>query len=153
MGRIRLASSYRYRYHCYCTYKILPDLAHRYVVQAYSRKPFQKGRYTDYQVDLSEGFIISKDKYIEFLEDKLEYIGLSDKEACDFISYWLPLMNEYEYCLVSFQKDYGEKVKIAYNIQPDNELILFVAFKGLDKPIKIEEQDLSYYNDFLEAQR
>lgn len=104
--------------------------------------------YTDYQVDLSEGFIISKDKYIEFLEDKLEYIGLSDKEACDFISYWLPLMNEYEYCLVSFQKDYGEKVKIAYNIQPDNELILFVAFKGLDKPIKIEEQDLSYYNDF-----
>lgn len=104
--------------------------------------------YTYHKLDMSKGFVVSKDEYIEFLEEKLEYVGLTDKEACDFISYWLPYMNEYEYCLVSFQKDYGEKVKIEYNIQPDNELVLFVAFKGLDKPIKIEEQDLSHYKNF-----
>lgn len=105
--------------------------------------------YTDYQVDLSEGFVVSKDKYIEFLEDKLEYVGLSDKEACDFISYWLPLMNEYDYCLVSFQKDYGEKVKIEYNIEPANELVIFTAIKGLDEPIQVIEQDLTSYKDFV----
>lgn len=104
--------------------------------------------YTDYQVDLSEGFVVSKNEYIEFLENKLEYIGLSDKEACDFISYWLPLMNEYDYCLVSFQKDYGKEVKIEYNVEPDNELVVFTAIQGLENPIQVVEQDLSYYKDF-----
>ena len=105
--------------------------------------------YTNYQVDLSEGFVVSKDKYIEFLEDKLAYVGLSDKEACDFISYWLPLMNEYDYCLVSFQKDYGEKVKIEYSVEPNNELVVFTAIQGLDEPIQVVEQDLSSYKDFV----
>ena len=104
--------------------------------------------YTNYQVDLSEGFVVSKDNYIKFLEDKLEYVGLSDKEACDFISYWLPLMNEYDYCLVSFQKDYGEKVKIEYSVEPNNELVVFVGIKGLDEQIEISEQDLSCYKEF-----
>lgn len=104
--------------------------------------------YTGYAVDLSKGFVVSKGEYIDFLEEKLDYIGLSDKEACDFISYWLPLMNEYEYCLVSFQKDYGEKVKIDYNIEPDNELVVFTVIKGLDDLIEIEEQDLSSYKEF-----
>ena len=104
--------------------------------------------YTDYQVDLSEGFVVSKNEYIEFLENKLGYIGLSDKEACDFISYWLPLMNEYDYCLVSFQKHYGKEVKIEYNVEPDNELVVFTAIQGLENPIQVVEQDLSYYKDF-----
>ena len=105
--------------------------------------------YTDYKVDLSEGFVVSKDKYIDFLEDKLAYVGLSDKETCDFISYWLPLMNEYDYCLVSFQKDYGEKVKIEYSVEPNNELVVFTAIQGLDEPIQVVEQDLSSYKDFV----
>ena len=105
--------------------------------------------YTNYHVDLSEGFVVSKDKYIDFLEDKLAYVGLSDKEACDFISYWLPLMNEYDYCLVSFQKDYGEKVKIEYSVEPNNELVVFTAIQGLDEPIQVVEQDLSSYKDFV----
>ena len=105
--------------------------------------------YTNYKVDLSEGFVVSKDKYIDFLEDKLEYVGLSDKEACDFISYWLPLMNEYDYCLVSFQKDYSEKVKIEYSVEPNNELVVFTAIQGLDESIQVVEQDLSSYKDFV----
>ena len=104
--------------------------------------------YTGYDLDMSEGFIVSKDNYIDFLEEKLEYVGLSDKEACDFITYWLPLMNEYAYCQVSFQKDYGEKVKINYSIQPDNELVVFVGIKGLDEKIELSEQDLSCYKEF-----
>ncbi len=104
--------------------------------------------YTGYDLDMSEGFVVEKENYISFLEEKLEYAGLSDKEACDFITYWLPLMNKYDYCQVSFQKDYGEKVKIEYNIQPDNELVVFVGIKGLNEFIEIKEQDLSCYKDF-----
>lgn len=104
--------------------------------------------YTNYQVDLSEGFVVSKDNYIGFLEEKLEYVGLSDKEACDFITYWLPLMNRYEYCQISFQKDYGDKVKLEYNIQPNNELVVFVGIKGLENEIELPIQDLSNYKSF-----
>ena len=100
-------------------------------------------------IDMSKGFVVSKDDYIEFLEEKLDYIGLSNKESADFISYWLPYMNEFEYCLVSFQmENYEEQVKLDFSIKPDNELRLFVAFKGLDEPIQVKEQDLSYYNNF-----
>ena len=100
-------------------------------------------------IDMSKGFVVSKDNYIEFLECKLSEIGLTDKEACDFITYWLPQMNEYEYCLASFQmENYEDQVKLDYSVNPDNELRLFVAFKGLDGFIEIEEQDLSYYEDF-----
>ena len=103
-------------------------------------------------LETSKGFIVSKDNYIGFLEDKLAYIGLTDREACDFISYWLPYMNEFEYCLVSFQmENYAEQVKLNYSVIPDNELRVFVAFKGLDEPIDVEAQDLSYYSDFERA--
>lgn len=104
--------------------------------------------YTTYELDMTEGFIVEKENYISFLEEKLEYVGLSDKEACDFITYWLPLMNKYDYCQVSFQKDYGDKVKIEYSVQPDNELVVFVGIKGLNQFVEIEEQDLSCYKDF-----
>ena len=100
-------------------------------------------------IDISNGFVVSKDNYIEFLEEKLDYIGLSNKESADFISYWLPYMNEFEYCLVSFQmENYEEQVKLDFSINPDNELRVFVAFKGLSDFVQIEEQDLSYYEDF-----
>jgi hypothetical protein len=101
------------------------------------------------ELDVSKGFVIEKENYIEFLEEKLDYVGLTNKESADFISYWLPYMNEFEYCLVSFQmENYEEQVKLDFSIKPDNELRLFVAFKGLDEAIDIEEQDLSYYADF-----
>ena len=110
---------------------------------------YWEGKSYDFEPNASKGFIVSKDNYIEFLEEKLDYIGLSNKESADFISYWLPYMNEYNYCLVSFQmENYSKAVNIEYSIEPDNELRVFVLFKGLNKPIKIEEQDLSYYSNF-----
>ena len=104
---------------------------------------------TENNIDLSKGFVVSKNNYIDFLEEKLFKIGLSDKESCDFITYWLPQMNKFDYCLVSFQmENYEELVDLVFNIEPDNELRVSVVFKGLDKPIEIVEQDLSYYNSF-----
>ena len=104
--------------------------------------------YSDYNSDISKGFVVAKEDYISFFEEKLEYVGMSDREVCDFISYWLPICNQYDYMLISFQKDYSEKVKIDYSIKPNNELVVFVAFKGLNKPLDIEEQDLSSYKEF-----
>ena len=76
-------------------------------------------------------------------------VGLSDKEACDFISYWLPIINKTPYVLISFQMGtYENAVKLDFSVKPDNELRVYVAFKGLNNYIEIPEQDLSYYNSF-----
>ena len=100
-------------------------------------------------VDMSSGFVVKNENIISFLEEKLSEIGLSHKESCDFISYWLPQINKYEYVLISFQmENYEETIKLEYSIEPDNELRLCVAFKGLDEYIDIPTQDLSYYNKF-----
>lgn len=99
--------------------------------------------------DLSEGFIIDKENYINFLQIKLVEVGLSDKEVNEFITYWLPYISQYPYVLMKFEMEgYEESVKLNITPTPDNILRVFVVFKGLDKPIDIEEQDLSYYEDF-----
>ena len=73
-----------------------------------------------------------------------------DTEINDFISYWLPQMNEYEYCFMSFQmENYEKEVELKYSVEPNNELRVFVAFCGLNEPINVEVQDLSYYDDFV----
>lgn len=109
---------------------------------------YWEGKTSDF-VDLSSGFVVEKGNLISFLESKLSEVGLSDKEACDFISYWLPLINQNNYVLVSFQmENYENAVNLNYSVTPDNELRLFVAFKGLNNHIEIPEQDLSYYKNF-----
>lgn len=99
--------------------------------------------------DISSGFVVERDNLISFLESKLGEVGLSDKEACDFISYWLPIINKTPYVLISFQMGtYENAVKLDFSVKPDNELRVYVAFKGLNNYIEIPEQDLSYYNSF-----
>lgn len=110
---------------------------------------YWEGVPNNFVLDMSKGFVVAKENYIEFFESKLLEIGLTDKEACDFITYWLPYCNEFKSVQVSFQmENYEEAVDIDFSIEPDNELRVFVALKGLDKMIDIEEQDLSYYADF-----
>ena len=109
---------------------------------------YWEGTHSNYDVDMTNGFVVAKEDYVSFFENKLSYIGLSDKEACDFISYWLPICNKYDYTLIYFQKNYSDVVKKTLSVPPDNKLEVFVAFKGLNSPIDIPEQDLSFYDSF-----
>src|SRR5690606_10579556 len=49
-----------------------------------------------------KGFVVSKDSAITFLENILPQLNLSPKEYNDFIVYWLPVLELYEYSLISF---------------------------------------------------
>lgn len=110
---------------------------------------FWEGKASKLKIEIDKGFILKKENYIEFLEKTLTKIGLTDKESADFITYWLPKMNEFPYCQISFQTDnYNKAVNIDYSINPDSELRVFAVFKGLEKPVEIFEQSLDYYNNF-----
>ena len=110
---------------------------------------FWEGKSQKLKIRMDEGFVIQKGNYIEFLEKTLKEIGLTDKESNDFITYWLPQMNEFPYCQISFQtENYEEAVGIDYSVAPNNELRVFATFKGLEQPIEILEQSLDYYENF-----
>jgi len=52
---------------------------------------------------LEEGFVVKGEDTIKFLEEKLEILGLNEKEAEEFIVYWLPKMQNNKYNYIRFQ--------------------------------------------------
>ena len=95
---------------------------------------------TDATYDFSKGFVVKGSETAEFLEEKLEELGLNAKEANEFIVYWLPRMQENKYNLITFQTEaYTDVAKLHITPEPDSILRVFMAYKELEKPIEIEE--------------
>lgn len=93
--------------------------------------------------DMSKGFVVKGSDTVAFLQEKLEYLGLTPKEYNDFIVFWLPKMQDNEYNLISFQTDLYEKsAKLEITPEPDSIQRVFMAFKPLDKYEEIPEQKL-----------
>ena len=73
--------------------------------------------------DLSKGFCVAGDETEAFLEDALRKLGLTDREANEFILYWLPQMEHSAYNLMSFQTDlYTDNAKLTVSPAPDSLL-------------------------------
>jgi hypothetical protein len=93
--------------------------------------------------DMSKGFIVKGNETENFLQEKLEYLGLTPREYNEFIVYWLPIMQDNKYNLITFVgEDYNNIAKLKISPQPDSILRIMMVFKSLDKPIGVEEQEL-----------
>jgi len=98
----------------------------------------------DIDYDFSEGFCIAGNETAAFLEDALNRLGLTRREANEFIVYWLPLMQESPYNLISFQSDvYTQAAKLTVDPAPDTLLRVFMAWKPLGSTVDIPVQDLN----------
>ena len=96
--------------------------------------------------DMSKGFVIKGADTAEFLEKTLQHLGLNEKEANEFIIFWLPRMEQNPYNLISFQTtEYEQKAKLEIIPKPDSILRVFMTFKPLDKPVKVEPQSLETF--------
>lgn len=96
--------------------------------------------------DISKGFVVKGEDTEKFLQEKLAYMGLTPREYNEFIVYWLPLMQDNEYNLIAFQGEtYTDNAKLEITPSPDSILRVFMTFKPLDKPIEIEEQQLTAF--------
>lgn len=94
--------------------------------------------------DFSEGFCVAGSDTAVFLEDALSRLGLTRREANEFIVYWLPLMQDNPYNLISFQTDtYTEEAKLSIDPTPDTLLRVFMAWKPLQSAADIPVQDLT----------
>ena len=95
------------------------------------------------EYDLSRGFVVEGKDTAGFLEEKLAYLGLNEKERNEFIVYWLPRMEDNKYNLITFQgKAYTEHAKLKISPEPDSILRVFMVYKPLNKAIDIPEQEL-----------
>lgn len=91
-----------------------------------------------------EGFIVTKKDIVNFLEEKLAILGLTDREAEEFIIYWLPKLQENEYNYIRFASldEINENMPLEFSQKPDTLIRILMVYKGLDNPINVEEQKL-----------
>ena len=93
----------------------------------------------------SDGFIVSREDTVSFLEDKLAKLGLNEHEAEEFIIYWLPRLqaNEYNYIRFATMDEINNAMPLDINPNPDTIIRVMMTYRGLDKPIEgITEQQL-----------
>ena len=94
--------------------------------------------------DFSRGFCIAGEDTATFLEDALAKLGLTRREANEFIVYWLPLMEGNPYNVISFQTDtYEEAAKLTVSPQPDTMIRVFMAWYGTDTSVELPAQSLT----------
>ncbi len=94
--------------------------------------------------DFATGFCIPGKETATFLENALERLGLTRKEANEFIVYWLPLMENHPYNVISFQTTaYTHMAKLHITPEPDTMIRVFMAWYGAEEPVSIPEQELT----------
>lgn len=99
---------------------------------------------TEQEYDFSEGFCVAGEDTAEFLEDALDRLGLTRREANEFIVYWLPRMEQNEYNLISFQSEaYTDHARLSIQPEPDTVIRVFMAYKPVENEKEIPEQTLA----------
>ncbi len=101
---------------------------------------------SDTQYDLSEGWCVPGDETAAFLQDTLSQIGLTPKEYNEFIVYWLPMMEENPYNLITFQGDaYTDSAPLTISPEPESLLRVFMAWMPLESPVEIDPPEIESF--------
>jgi len=98
---------------------------------------------TTTRYDFTEGFCVAGADTAAFLEDALAQLGLTRREANEFIVYWLPMMEGNPYNLIAFQQEaYTDSAKLTVTPAPDSVLRVFMAWKPLESSVDVPAQTL-----------
>ncbi len=92
------------------------------------------------EYDLTEGYCVAGEDVADFLADILPKLGLSAREANEFIVYWLPKMQENAYNLIAFQDEiYTNAAQLDIVPAPDTVIRVLMAWKALDAAVERTE--------------
>ena len=98
------------------------------------------------QWDFSEGFCVKGENTAAFLEWALAEQGLTAREANEFIVYWLPLMQDNSYNVISFQtKAYTDGAILEITPTPDSLLRIFMTYYPSDVEVEIAPQTFDIF--------
>ena len=92
-----------------------------------------------------EGFVVEGKKASIFLEEKLKVLGLTDKEANEFILFWYPILKENKYNYIRFEteEEINHYMPLEITPKPDTVIRILMEYEPLDKRIKVKEQALT----------
>ncbi len=99
-----------------------------------------------------DGFCVKGENTASFLEEKLKILGLNDREAEEFIVYWLPKLEANKYNLIRFKSidEINKMMPLEVNPKPDTVIRIIMSYKGINHEKRIQEQQLekAYRNGF-----
>lgn len=96
------------------------------------------------KVEFEEGFCVKGSETAAFLEKALADLGLTRREANEFIVYWLPMMKSNPYNVIRFcGSDYTDSTRLLISPKPDTVIRVFMVWYGSKKPVTIRRQTLS----------
>ena len=106
---------------------------------------YWEGNYNKNNKIKEDGFVVKGKDTIKFLEEKLFVLGLNEREANEFIIYWLPKLENNKYNYIRFQtmEEINDYMKLDINPKPDTLIRVLMEYKPLDKKIKVKEQKLT----------
>lgn len=91
--------------------------------------------------NFSRGFCVRGEDTAAFLEWALAEQGLNEREANEFIIYWLPQMQDAPYNVISFQTEaYTEGAALEITPAPDSLLRVFMTYYPTDAEVEIAPQ-------------
>lgn len=93
---------------------------------------------------MDEGFVVAGRDAAAFLEEKLAALGLTEREAEEFIVYWLPNLQENPYNLIRFETldEINETMPLAFSVEPDTLIRVYMVYRPLEEPVEVPEQVL-----------
>ena len=105
---------------------------------------YWEGLDTNSGQNMQEGFVVAKEDITKFLEEKLEILGLNEREAQEFIIYWLPRLEAHEYVYIRFKtmEEIEDNMPLILSEKPDTLIRVMMEWKGLDSYKEVEEQQL-----------
>ena len=107
---------------------------------------FWEGENDYYTPTFETGFIVTKENAVKFLEEKLHILGLTDLEANEFITFWLPVLNKNGKSVVSFQfENYQKAAQLNISPKPDTLIRVFLGIRKAEENEEIVEQVLPTY--------
>ena len=98
-----------------------------------------------HKVDVTdEGFVVKGEDTATFLEEKLSLLGLTEREADEFIIYWLPKMenNNYNYIRFETLDEINNYMPLNITPKPDTVIRVLMDYKPLNEKIDVKEQKL-----------
>ena len=97
--------------------------------------------------DFSRGFCVKGEDSGAFLEQVLPVLGLTAREANEFIIYWLPRLEANPYNVISFQKEaYTATAPLVVSPAPDSILRVFMAFYGCNSYVEMVPQEFEEFH-------
>lgn len=93
---------------------------------------------------ITEGFCVKGEDSAKFLEEKLAILGLTEREAEEFIVYWLPELEQNKYNLIRFETMEEIERDMPLNIipTPDTVIRVMMQFEKSNKYVELPEQVL-----------